>query len=257
MKDSGWVVPFKGKNSSQAYRQNFLWKHESIYIMDNHRAALWCWLQHLSNDETVNLFHIDQHYDTLTSRITEWVRASPDYRTLTAEEFLKASYDADGGLVQIVRWDNYLSLFLELFPTCVKDKVFCTHCKDNNNVPHNDLPNADKYTEIGITQLPCNLNFFLSGQSRQWIVNLDIDFFFCSAPKDEDEADGNSKGIVMLSEGYMMNAFQTIRGKYRDGNIKVITVALSPECCGGWDNAESVCGLFCEVMGLDFKLPNY
>lgn len=255
MDDSPWLVPFKGRNSSNAYNQNFLWKHDSIYIMDNHRAALWCWLQHFSNNETVHLFHIDQHYDTLTSNITDWVKASPNFRNLTVEEFLMTCYNVDDdGCVEIVRWDNYLSLFLALFPSCIKDKVFCTHCRENNNTPHCDLPNSDEYTEIGITELPCNLNHFLAEHSKQWIVNLDIDFFFSSAPKDEVEADGNSKGIVMLSDGYMRNVFQTIKKKYHDGNIRVITVALSPECCGGWENAESVCSLFCEVMGLDFKL---
>lgn len=255
MNDNSWLVSFKGRNNSHVYSQNFLWKHESIYIMDNHRAALWCWLQHFSNNETINLFHIDQHYDTLTSRINEWKRASPDYRTMTAEEFLKACYNADGDSIEIVRWDNYLSLFLELFPAYVKDKVFCTHCRDNNNTPHCDLPNTDKYTEIGITRLPCNLNYFLSVDRGQWIVNLDIDFFFCSAPQNDDEADGNSKRIVMLSESYITKVFQIIKDKYQDGHIKVITVALSPECCGGWENAELVCNLFCEVMGLHFNLP--
>ena len=42
-----WLVPFKGRNTSGIYEQNFLWRDGAVYVMDNHRAALWCWIQHL------------------------------------------------------------------------------------------------------------------------------------------------------------------------------------------------------------------
>ena len=45
---SEWLVPFKGRNRSLSFDQNFLWRKDNIFIMDNHRAALWCWLQHMS-----------------------------------------------------------------------------------------------------------------------------------------------------------------------------------------------------------------
>lgn len=42
-----WLVPFKGRCYSGHYEQNFLWRHGNVYVMDNHRTALWCWLQHV------------------------------------------------------------------------------------------------------------------------------------------------------------------------------------------------------------------
>jgi hypothetical protein len=43
-----WLVPFRGRNASKVYNQNFLWRYESVYVMDNHRAAMWCWLRHIN-----------------------------------------------------------------------------------------------------------------------------------------------------------------------------------------------------------------
>jgi hypothetical protein len=42
-----WPVDFRGRNRSGPYNQNFLWRRDSVYVMDNHRAAFWCWLQRI------------------------------------------------------------------------------------------------------------------------------------------------------------------------------------------------------------------
>ena len=59
-----WLVPFKGRNDSGACDLNFLWRSGSLYVMDNHRAASWCWLQHSGPEGNANVVHIDAHYDT-------------------------------------------------------------------------------------------------------------------------------------------------------------------------------------------------
>lgn len=61
---SEWLVPFARRNASGAYNQNFLWRDGNTYVMDNHRAALWCWLQHITPGERLSLLHIDCHTDT-------------------------------------------------------------------------------------------------------------------------------------------------------------------------------------------------
>lgn len=42
---------------------NFLFKHDKIYVMDNHLCAGWCWLQHTDLSRKYNFVHIDYHYD--------------------------------------------------------------------------------------------------------------------------------------------------------------------------------------------------
>jgi len=52
--------------------------------MDNHRAAMWCWFQHISTDRKYNLFHIDKHTDTLNSNIEIWKKHLPDMTNIRA-----------------------------------------------------------------------------------------------------------------------------------------------------------------------------
>jgi len=56
-----WLVDFKGRKSSGVYNQNFLWRSGSVYVMDNHRAAMWCWLQHVDPNHPHAILHIDRH----------------------------------------------------------------------------------------------------------------------------------------------------------------------------------------------------
>jgi len=236
-----WLLPFKERNHSEIYNQNFLWQHGSIYIMDNHRAALWCWLQHLSAKETYNLFHIDRHYDTLRSRIDEWADNAPDFAKQTISEYLKYTYKTDAGEVPLVRYDNYLSIFFESYSSYVKQCIFATHSTDRM-----DAPNFSNYQEFAISQLANNLEHCFSETNEKWICNLDLDFFFC---------DYNDDRVIMLSDSYIEIIFEAIYKKYKDDTIKVLTVCLSPEWSGGWENSEKLCQKFCEIMGLTFALP--
>ncbi|MFC1942534.1 UPF0489 family protein [Chloroflexota bacterium] len=129
-----FILPFKGRNASETYNQNFLCKCGVVYIMDNHRAALWCWLQHIKEKEKYNLLHIDQHYDCLGSRMGEWIAALPqDIQKLTATEYACLSYvPPDHPLmkqVPIIWFDNYLSVFLKLYAKNIDKSVFATHGK--------------------------------------------------------------------------------------------------------------------------------
>jgi hypothetical protein len=108
-----WLVPFKGRNASEVYYQNFLWRYGSVYVMDNHRAAMWCWLQHVDPGQPHSLFHMDQHYDCLPS--PEWLESCPeDLRGLSIDEYLKFDYAPNdsnyGERASLFRWDNYLSI---------------------------------------------------------------------------------------------------------------------------------------------------
>lgn len=40
-RDSVWHVPFKGLHASLSTAQILLWQHDNVYVMDNHRAAMW------------------------------------------------------------------------------------------------------------------------------------------------------------------------------------------------------------------------
>ena len=59
-----WIYPFRGRNESLGTSQNFLWRNDSVFIMDNHRAGAWCWMQGDLARHPHSVLHIDAHFDT-------------------------------------------------------------------------------------------------------------------------------------------------------------------------------------------------
>lgn len=80
------------------------------------------------------------------------------------------------------------------------------------------------------------LNRTIGQESVKWIVNLDLDYFFHSSD------DGY---IQILSDEYIRILAQKLRNCKH--SINVLTIALSPECCGNWGNAIHVLNTFMEV----------
>ncbi len=46
-----------------------------------------------------------------------------------------------------------------------------------------------------------------------------------------------------------------IKAKIDNNQIKVLTIVLSPEHCGNWENAEKICTIATSALGFDFQLP--
>lgn len=129
---SEWLIDFKGRNPSNAERLNFLWRSDNIYIMDNHRATLWCWLQHINLREKYPLFHIDAHYDACPVSDASWFPTLPELFGISLPDYLGLTFDDDygGDPMSIIRWDNYLSMFIEKFSKNMNDNFFtATHLK--------------------------------------------------------------------------------------------------------------------------------
>jgi hypothetical protein len=143
-KTGDWLVPFKGRNESGIYNQNFLWRYGNVYVMDNHRAALWCWLQHVDPRSRHSIFHIDRHNDTLQARLDEWLANLPESLVdLTIDQYLAFSYVPDvlGRSIPVFRWDNYLSIYFALFGKKVSACYFATHREgDQPNHEHRYPP---------------------------------------------------------------------------------------------------------------------
>ena len=75
--------------------------------------------------------------------------------------------------------------------------------------------------------------------NKKWIINIDIDFFF---------QDKNGEYFQFLTNDYVVEIAKEIKKAW--DNIEVITVALSPELCGGWQHAERIGKLLCDTMNV-------
>lgn len=246
-----WHVPFKGRNPSGAWQQNFLWQFDNVYVMDNHRAAMWCWLRSLPRGAKHSIFHIDRHFDTGQARLLEWRKAYPsDWYSLGIDDYLeKLRYQASGAgtsaNLPVIEWGNYLAIHLDAFQQDVQTCFFATHgCGQKPNFP------TDQTHEVQPWQILQNLGYWLSQAPGPFIMNVDLDYFFCD-PEDDGPA------LQMISDAYIQDVAAIIKKKIDDGTIAATTLCLTPEAglTGGWASAERIIELMLKTMKIDFRLP--
>lgn len=235
----------KGKKKSECYNLNLLCNDGNTYLMDNHLAAIWCWLQKIDINKKYNLFHIDKHYDLLYSQLDCWVeelsKQNIDLQNIDIHELTKLRYmpkiRTDDKDDQLFRWDNYLTIFDNIYPNILHSMFFATHNKCNNN------PWSLRSYEVDIWELPENISYWIIKENdSKWIINLDIDYFFCEYEDDY---------FQFVTDNYILRIADEIK-KNKD-RIEVITIALSPECCGGWQNSERIARLIGSQLGYDFE----
>lgn len=236
-----FLIPFRGRNPSEKSNDNFLYHEKNIYIMDNHRLALWCWFQCLSKNESYNLFHIDAHPDMANSaneiiakkNIDLWTLSLQEYQTLMQPEFN----------TPLFRWDNYIQVLLKFYPNLLKFENTYSATFKVGSV-------EQLFNDVSPYRLLSELNAILSGQKyineQKWIINLDVDYFYSGIPEK----------VEMFSTEYITRIAQAIKLGIEKDIIKVLTIALSPECCGGWKKAEKTLEIFSNVLDIHIKLPD-
>jgi len=212
--------------------------------MDNHLAAGWCWLQQIDVTNQYNLVHIDRHYDLRSGQEAFWVEKLNsigfDYKKASISDLTGVMYvrpdNPSSPEFPLFTWDNYLTVLDALYPGLWKQRTFATH-KDG------DLPDDYEYSEAGFEELYLYLQSWLNDKSYKTVVNLDIDYFFF---------DYGKRYFQAFSDDFI----KVVAGQIKLGwdNIEVFTIALSPECCGGWDNAVRVARLITDELGIEWEL---
>ncbi len=233
-----WLLPLTARRSSSREQVNFLYRQGNFYVSDNHRVAMWCWLQHLASEERVALIHIDRHSDTLQSNLRLWLEALPPLEGISLEDYLGASWHLNGSEVPLIHWGNYLSLFLARYPHQLSE-LFWAQLPATG-----DLPNFP-FTEVPPHELPLHLAACAANE-RPCIVNLDLDYFMWRRQRNDY--------YQIYSDAYLHHLGESIAALQDSGALKCLTIALSPECCGGWANSEELLAKFSESLGVDLRL---
>ena len=219
-----FLIPLKNRGVSASSNDNVLWNEGKVYVMDNHRLALWCWFQKMQKGKKYNLFHIDAHPDMSESAIKYF---NHDLWAMSLEEYRTAWQDDIN--MPLFRWDNYIEVFLQKYPELVGKTVSATHHLGSSKelseeVKSYDLVKFSKGLFTGekyVNDLP-------------WIVNLVLDYFYSAAPEK----------LVLYSEEYILALAEAFKNGLKGGMIETLTISLSPECCGSWEKAESILGYF-------------
>lgn len=200
---------------------------DKTVLMDNHRCATWFWLKNLNKELKYNLLHIDTHFDILP--LSHNVTLSKDqFESFNLFEYLnfdgRNEIQAHNQEVYLTfRWDNYIVPFIEhYFNNITNLYMIVNQTHDAQFRLGTDIIETKTHLEIsyGYDILRSLDNLFDSNQN--WIINFDIDFFF-------------KNNIQIYSDEYIYETLLRIQ-KFVNLETSIFTVALSPSCCGGWNN---------------------
>ena len=227
-----WIKPLPEGYCDMAsfcFNNVFLWQSEKVFVMDNHMAALWGWLQVCNPQEKYNFMHIDRHYDMLEcfkNEDLEPIRKNPH---LSFEEF--SHLMRSDGEFQLFRWDDYIMAGYVLYPDWFHTNIFLTHKEGDigkswGHKPMKIREENPLFMEWCIDQYVGEPSKYLDGfkdndYRLSWIVNLDLDVFYT----------GGDSHIQLFSDDYIRRIAEILQKKL--GNIAALTIAISPDCLGG------------------------
>jgi hypothetical protein len=233
-----WIKRNKELGESLHENVNILYKEDNIYVMDNHLCAAWCWLDSINVNQSYNFIHIDRHYDLLgfpNTIQTEVIDKNIELENLTFEEYQNLKQLGSVGMEwPMFRWDNYIINLQLVFPNLFNTTYFATQ--------HDGTPKEDFiHREVEFLELVSEMDYWIEGYSG-WIVNLDLDYFFS---RFEEE-------LIQIYSDEAIRAFAKVIKKCMP-NIDVLTIALSPECCGSWEESLRIMQIFSEILEISFS----
>lgn len=222
----------------------FLGRSENCFVMDNHRCALWCWLQSIDLSQKYNVLQIDRHLDALYWPPDVWASLSTKkpIHELTIEQYLTAEVVLPTDQFLAFRDDNSLSAFVHFYSHQLNELCIASHGR------HYALPRWDQTHYIRCDEffegeyLKCLFEPYTTRARYKWIVNIDLDYFFYP------DSDTNSRRLFSFE--YVADLFGRLRKQLDKGRIQVVTIALSPGNTGTWNKAREMCLEICGYLGI-------
>jgi hypothetical protein len=226
-----WLIPWHERSRSGPIHDNFLWRSDNLYVMDNHRLALWCWWQHLDRESIGwDFVHIDQHEDALWQIEQPWKEYYEPSHKSNLDSFRKAKYPGTGDLMtNLYRWDVITSALLSMDGNKINKWIFATPTDEKNPL------RVQGKQSIPPCELPALLDSMAKSDSRNppIIIDIDLDYFT------HFDSDGMIGGIP--STQYLQEINRALIQGLVNKRFGIITVALSPETTGSWELAEKLC----------------
>jgi hypothetical protein len=239
MGDKMWIKKSNEIKQSGISTLNFLWKDDTqnIYIMDNHLAALWCWLQFLQIEDFYTLVHIDWHWDCAEMNDIDIDKIS-SLNSSNLQDFLnlKSYHPMLLEKYPIICWDNYIDPLFKLRPN-ISNARFTVHQQRCDS----RIFNYDFFLEFEMECFFSDLNYNLENEKGKLLINVDLDYFFLSINEDKYQA---------FSDEFIKVIARQITNKVSENTI--LTIAWSPECCGGWQQSMRISNILCEILEIDF-----
>lgn len=250
---ANWVYLTENKfGVSSQCNVNFLFNENNIYISDNHLCALWGWIKKCSPNDEHCFIHVDYHDDLCAPNTYDCIKTISQAKTF--HDFLQSCGQQEQ-LGKSLAWDTYIQIAYKMFPKWFSNTLFLTttcspfmgfsECrKQSSGVLCVDVT-KDIFHRSSLDYCSCNLeetfqNVIIGKRGKKVILNIDLDYFFdCDDTHERDPfwSDDKIDTIVTL-----------LKNALASGHVQVLTIALSPECCGGWKNSYEVMKIFLPIL---------
>lgn len=268
---------------SGAVNVNFVFNENNIYISDNHLCALWGWLQQCSPNEEYSFIHIDHHKDLKIPNLITNLKVNDNLSSQQKENILANLRTIDTAkmiddflahretyknicIEPYLAYDTYIQIAYWIFPDWFSEMSFLT-----KECPYPDIfdkcrlipaSNGCDDFERTITDCKrmefkdfCDVHKAIAGIAKNQckhkvILNIDIDYFF-------DCDNGNTRDAYW-TEDKIDSLVNLLKEALDSGNIQVLTIAMSPSCCGkgqidGWKNSFDITRRFLSVLSASAK----
>lgn len=226
---------------NEKYCLKYLSKKNNAYLMDNHLAAAWCWMRECEENEEYGFLHIDRHHDMCREGKTPLF---DDLKSVTLDDYLSSRYTLQGAIGPLeypaFSWNTYITKCFDLCPRWFSSTALIIK-QDLGLGIMNETPDFN-YNIYPYNQALKTIHRCLSDRSRKWIVNVDIDYFF--GGRDPDVLGAK---VTKRYKDSTIQKFARVINHYAS-NIQVLTVALSPECCGDMEKSLDAFRVFAEEM---------
>ncbi|MEK5149058.1 UPF0489 family protein [Psychrobacillus sp. FSL K6-4615] len=211
---------------------------KNIYLMDNHKWAFYIW--ELAREKSIinpnaTLIHVDAHLDDCPFVLQD----NPEYLEINELSTLKEFTENH------ITYDTFI---WPAFGRATIDNII--YVSDFYNEPFEewatDFVKGRTYKGLRVRSMSQFKNSVEDGQVEPYvndnslILNLDLDFF-----NEENFYGGKPK---LMSDNEVFNSLTYLKEVYK---WELITVALSPECCGGEEASNHLLDIFVDVFDID------
>lgn len=247
---SSFIIKPQKTQCPRMWDDTFLWEEENIYVMVNHRLALWCWLQCegiLKKEHA--LIHIDEHFDAKTLSgdeekcLKEAISDIYKLREIDAYNDLQVSYrgsDFQREEKPCINWDNFIYI-------AAKAKLFDHYYLYSVGGDWKTDLAEDSYSCYKKKEDVYNIGENIKRYSGKCIVDIDLDFFdleysIAEIPKE------------MPEEDLFIGVFNTIL-KFKD-DIAMITISINePPGEGLWEKRQNQLIVIKNILEMEMSVP--
>lgn len=245
-----FIIKPRKQEFARVYDNTFLWNEGNIYVMANHRLALWCWLQ--SKDifnKDHSLIHIDKHTDArrweasgeqdCLEKILLSFQQLKELKVYESFQCPLRDILSKRNSRPCITWDNFVFL-------AVKANLFKHHYIYSSVGDWDKNLSKTLYTYYSKTGDISNLAANIRGNAGKCVVDIDFDFF--------DLEDENETFRHELEEKLLNVVFETI-ADLRD-SITTITISLN-ESPGDelWDKRQKQLEKVKTILEMDVPVP--